>query len=103
MMDHFPTSDLHIDAQLLISKTLGAQEKYEEQFDLLLRVLKENIIPERVPIIYTQIAEFYEKGLGVKQNIAKALYYYRKALSGEYITEHTQERAEQAIKRLKNT
>lgn len=60
MLDYFPTSDLHIDAQLLITKTLGAQEKYEDQFDLLLRVLKENIIPEKVPSIYMQIGEFYE-------------------------------------------
>jgi tetratricopeptide (TPR) repeat protein len=60
MLDNFPTSDLHIDAQLLISKTYGAQEKYEEQFDLLLRILKENIIPEKVPLIYMQIGEFYE-------------------------------------------
>lgn len=60
MLDNFPTSDLHIDAQLLISKTMGAQEKYEEQFDLLLRILKENIIPEKVPLIYLQIGEFYE-------------------------------------------
>ncbi|NOQ97416.1 MAG: tetratricopeptide repeat protein [Calditrichae bacterium] len=60
MLDYFPTSDLHIDAQLLITKTLGAQEKYEDQFDLLLRILKENIIPEKVPSIYMQIGEFYE-------------------------------------------
>jgi len=60
MLDNFPTSDLHIDAQLLISKTLGAQEKFEDQFDLLLRILKENIIPEKVPTIYMQIGEFYE-------------------------------------------
>jgi len=60
MLDHFPTSDLHIDAQLLIAKSLGDQEKYEDQFDLLLRILKENIIPEKVPSIYMQIGEFYE-------------------------------------------
>jgi tetratricopeptide (TPR) repeat protein len=60
MLDNFPTSDLHIDAQLLISNTLGAQEKYEDQFDLLLRILKENIIPEKVPLIYMQLGEFYE-------------------------------------------
>jgi tetratricopeptide (TPR) repeat protein len=60
MLDNFPTSDLHIDAQLLIAKTYGGQEKYEDQFDLLLRILKENIIPEKVPLIYMQIGEFYE-------------------------------------------
>jgi tetratricopeptide (TPR) repeat protein len=59
-LDNFPTSDLHIDAQLQMANTLGAKEEYEKQFDLLLRILKENIIPERVPLIYSQIAEFYE-------------------------------------------
>ena len=60
MLDNFPTTDLHIDAQLLMAKSLGGMEKFEDQLDLLLRVLKENIIPEKVPLIYTQIAEFYE-------------------------------------------
>jgi tetratricopeptide (TPR) repeat protein len=60
MLDNFPTSDLHIDAQLQMANTLGAKEEYEKQFDLLLRILKENIIPERVPLIYSQIAAFYE-------------------------------------------
>ncbi len=60
MLDNFPTSDLHIDAQLQMANILGAKEEYEKQFDLLLRILKENIIPERVPLIYSQIAEFYE-------------------------------------------
>ena len=60
LLDNFPTSDLHIEAQLLIARNLGAMEEYEQQFDLLLRVLKENIIPEKVPIIYAQIAIFYE-------------------------------------------
>lgn len=60
MLNNFPTSDLHIDAQLLEAQTLGATEKYEDQFDLLLRILKENIIPEKVPHIYMQIGEFYE-------------------------------------------
>jgi tetratricopeptide (TPR) repeat protein len=60
MLNNFPTSDLHIDAQLLEAQTLGATEKYEDQFELLLRILKENIIPEKVPHIYMQIGEFYE-------------------------------------------
>ncbi len=60
LLDHFPTSDLHIDAQLIIANSYGGKEEYEEQFDLLLRVLKENIIPEKVPSIYAQIGAFYE-------------------------------------------
>ena len=88
MLDHFPTSDLHIDAQLLISKTLGSQEKFEDQFDLLLRILKENIIPEKVPIIYTQIGEFYENSARWNPgtvtldsvDFSNAAGYYKKAV-----------------------
>jgi tetratricopeptide (TPR) repeat protein len=88
MLDNFPTSDLHIDAQLLISKTLGAQEKYEEQFDLLLRILKENIVPEKVPLIYVQIGEFYENSARWNPgdvttdslDISNAAGYYKKAV-----------------------
>ena len=88
MLNNFPTSDLHIDAQLLQAQTLGAKEKFEEQFDLLLRILKENIIPEKVPQIYMQIGEFYENS--AKWNpkdvtsdtvdFQQAAKYYRKAV-----------------------
>ncbi len=88
MLTHFPTSDLHIDAQLLNSKVLSAQEKYEEQFDLLLRVLKENIIPEKVPQIYMQLGKFYENsatwnpGTVTSDSIdfSKAADFYKKAV-----------------------
>jgi len=88
MLDHFPTSDLHIDAQLLISKSLGGQEKYEDQFDLLLRILKENIIPEKVPNIYLQIGEFYENSArwnpgtvtSDSADFTNAADYYKKAV-----------------------
>lgn len=88
MLDNFPTSDLHIDAQLLISKTLSSQEKYEDQFDLLLRILKENIIPEKVPMIYMQIGEFYENSARWNPgtvtldslDFTNAASYYKKAV-----------------------
>ena len=88
LLDHFPTSDLHIEAQLLISKTYGAKEEYEEQFDHLLRVLKENIIPEKVPSIYAQIGEFYENSARWNPgtvttdsaDYSKAADFYRKAV-----------------------
>jgi len=88
LLNNFPTSDLHIDAQLLQSKTLGAQEKFEEQFDLLLRILKENIIPERVPEIYMQIGAFYEGAANWNPgnissdtlDLQEAAKYYRKAV-----------------------
>jgi len=88
LIDHFPTSDLHIEAQLLIAKDLGALEEYEKQFDLLLRILKENIIPEKVPSIYAQIAGFYENaarwnpGTVTSDSVdfQKAAEFYRKAV-----------------------
>ncbi len=57
----FPTSDLHIDAQLRIADTYGKLGKYEDQMNILIRLLKENIIPGRVPEIYCQIGKFYEQ------------------------------------------
>ena len=88
LLDHFPTTDLHIDAQLLIAKAYGGKEEYEQQFDLLLRVLKENIIPEKVPHIYAQIGEFYENSAKWNpgtvttdsMDYANAIDYYRKAV-----------------------
>jgi tetratricopeptide (TPR) repeat protein len=88
LLDHFPTSDLHIEAQLLISRNYGAKEEYEEQFDQLLRVLKENIIPEKVPSIYAQIGEFYENSARWNPgtvttdsaDYTKAADFYRKAV-----------------------
>ncbi len=84
----FPTSDLHVDAQLNTAKALGGKEKFEDQMDLLLRILKENIIPEKVPLIYVQIAEFYEgasewnPGTVTNDSMdwAQAAIYYRKAV-----------------------
>ena len=88
LLENFPTTDLHIDAQLLIAKALGGQEKFEDQFDLLLRILKENIIPERVPQIYMQMGEYYEHAAvwnpgnitSDTLDIAEAANYYRKAV-----------------------
>ena len=88
LLENFPTSDLHIEAQLLMAQSLGGKEKFEDQLDLLLRVLKENIIPEKVPMIYVQIAKFYE-GAAVwnpgnittdTTDFIKAATYYRKAV-----------------------
>ena len=89
ILDNFPTTDLHIDTQLLMARTLGSQEKFEEQMDLLLRVLKENIIPERIPQVYIQIGEFYEHAARWNPgnvtsdtlDLEQAVKYYRRAVS----------------------
>ena len=49
---------------------------------------------------FYEIAQFYEKGLGVKHNKKKALYYYRKAQNSEYVTLHTEEISECAANKL---
>ncbi len=56
-----PTSDMHVDAQLKIAECHAKMEDYETQMDILLQLLRENIIPERVPEIYIQIGRFYER------------------------------------------
>ena len=85
---NFPTSDLHVDAQLNMAKALWGKEEYEQQLDLLLRILQENIVPEKVPSIYAQIGEHYEDAALWNPNTvtsdsmdwAKAAQYYRKAV-----------------------
>lgn len=57
----FPTSNLHIKAQLSIAECYAGMDKWEEQFATLERLITENIIPEQVPQIYIQIGRFYER------------------------------------------
>ncbi|MCB0281428.1 MAG: outer membrane protein assembly factor BamD [Calditrichae bacterium] len=83
----FPTSNLHIDAQIRIADAFGKMDKYEQQMDRLYRLVKENIIPERVPKIYVQIGKFYERAAQFNPGIVtsdssdynKALKYYEMA------------------------
>ncbi len=87
MILKFPTSDLHIKAQLKIAEAYGKAEDYEAQMDALLTLLKENIIPEEVPQIYVQIGQFYEQAaLFNPGNVSTdtsdyktAIEYYKKA------------------------
>lgn len=87
MILKFPTSDLHIKAQLKIAEAYGKAEDYEAQMDALLTLLKENIIPEEVPQIYVQIGHFYEQAaLFNPGNVSNdtsdyktAIEYYKKA------------------------
>jgi len=85
---NYPTSREYIDAAIGLSKCYGAFEQYEKQFDLLYNLLRENIIPSRIPQIYNAIAEFYENSAGISQQLTgestqdyeQAIEYYRKAI-----------------------
>jgi len=57
----YPTSELDIDAKLRMAECYNKLEKYEQQMDILLQILKENLIPEKVPAIYVQIGKYYEE------------------------------------------
>jgi tetratricopeptide (TPR) repeat protein len=83
----FPTSDLHIEDQLRIAETYGKMDNFEKQMDVLLQLLKENIIPEKVPEVYCQIGQFYERAAMFNSGMVtsdtmdyrEALNYYKKA------------------------
>ncbi|HGY54626.1 MAG TPA: tetratricopeptide repeat protein [Caldithrix abyssi] len=87
LLDRFPATDLHIDVQLKLAEAQGKLDNFEEQMDILLRLLRENIIPERVPQIYNQLGKFYERAAqfnpGTVTNdtmdYKKAIEYYNKA------------------------
>jgi len=91
LLINFPTSDLHIDAKLKMAEAYGKLEDYEKQMETLLQLLNENIIPERVPEIYGQIGEFYERFAQYNpgtvssdtSDYLKAIEYYKKAVSYE--------------------
>lgn len=89
LLNNYPTSDLHIDTQLKIAAAYGKQEEFEKQMSVLSRLLKENIIPEKVPGIYVQIGKFYERAATFNpgtvtsdtSDYLKAINYYKKAFS----------------------
>ena len=91
MMDKYPYSDLHIDAQLQIAATYLKIDEFEKQMSTLLRLLKENRIPNKVPEIYCQIGKWYERAAEFNPGVfstdttdyKNALSYYNKALNYE--------------------
>ncbi len=89
LLNLYPASDLHIDARLQMAEAYGELDEFEEQMDLLLNLLKENIIPGRVPEIYIQIGRFYERAAEFNPNTVtsdtvdykKAIDYYKQAIN----------------------
>jgi tetratricopeptide (TPR) repeat protein len=85
----YPTSNYHIETQLLMAKAHGSLDQYEEQMNLLLRLLRENIIPGYSPQIFVQIGKFYERAALFNPGLVTsdtsdyrlALNYYDKALN----------------------
>ncbi len=91
LLDKFPISDLHIETQMRMAEAYLKLDNFEEQTDILLRLLRENIIPEKVPEIYCQIGRYYERagefnpGITTSDTVdyKEAISYYNKALEYE--------------------
>ncbi|WP_457565874.1 tetratricopeptide repeat protein [Caldithrix abyssi] len=85
----YPTSELDIDAKLRMAECYNKLEEYEKQMDLLLQMLKENLIPEKVPAIYVQIGKYYEEAARFNPQNADtmdyktAIEYYQRAIKYE--------------------
>ena len=85
---NYPTSREYIDAAIGLSRSYGALQNYEKQFDILYSLLRENLIPTKVPTIYNAIAEFYEKSAGISEQLRgegtkdyqTAITYYNKSI-----------------------
>ena len=96
-----PASDLHVESQLQMAEAYAKLDRFEDQMNLLLRVLKENIIPGYVPKIYLQLGRFYERAARFNPGVVstdtsdykKALSYYERAIRYEG-SDDTQAKAE---------
>jgi len=86
-----PASDLHVETQLQMTESYAKLDRFEDQMNLLLRVLKENIIPGYVPRIYLQLGRFYERAARFNPGVVstdtsdfrKALTFYERAIRYE--------------------
>lgn len=86
--NNYPTSREYIDAAIGLSKTYGKLENYEKKFDILYALLRENLIPSKVPDVYNAIAEFYVESAGISEQLTgedsgdylTAISYYDKAI-----------------------
>jgi len=88
IFDQYPTSREYIDAAIGLSRCYGEFEDYQKSFDMLHNLLKENLIPSKVPQIYNVIGDFYERSAGISEELTgegstdykTAIGYYQKAI-----------------------
>ena len=84
----YPSSREYIDAAIGLSKCYGTMQSYEKQFEILYNLLRENLIPTKVPGVYNAVAEFYERSAGISEQITgegsndykTAINYYTKSI-----------------------
>ncbi len=85
----YPTSREYISAVLGMASTYNSLGDFERGFGLLYNLIRENMVPSRVPEIYNEMAKYYEvtavysKEAGISQeeeDYQKAISFYRKSV-----------------------
>ncbi len=87
--NRYPTSREYINAVIGMARCQNDLGDFEQGFDLLYNLIRENMIPTRVPEIYNEMARYYEvtaaysteAGISSEQDdYKKAIDYYQKAV-----------------------
>lgn len=87
--EQYPTSSEYVDAAIGLSRCYNDLGDYEKGMDLLYNLVRENIIPSRVPEIYDEMAKYYEINAGISTaaglsdetaDFKKAMDFYQKAV-----------------------
>lgn len=85
----YPTSREYISAVIGMARCYNNLGDFERGFDLLYNLIRENMVPSKVPQIFNEIARFYEVNAafsseaGISQeadDYKKAIDYYQKAV-----------------------
>jgi len=88
--NQYPTSREYIDGALGLSRCYNDMGDFEKGMDLLYNLVRENMVPSRVPQIYNEMARYYEVNAGIssmaqisdeEQDYQKAIQYYQKAIA----------------------
>lgn len=81
--ERYPTSREYIDAVIGMSRCYNEMGDYDSGMKLLYDLIRENIVPSRVPLIYNEIAKYYETNAGISSvaGISEESEDYRKAIS----------------------
>ena len=88
--ERYPTSREYIDAVIGMARSYNNRGDFERGFNLLYNLIRENMVPSRVPEIYNEMARYYEvtaayskeAGISSEQDDFKsAISFYNKSVS----------------------
>ncbi|MEJ2634587.1 MAG: tetratricopeptide repeat protein [Calditrichia bacterium] len=88
--NNHPTSREYVDAAIGLSRCYNDMGQYDKGMDLLYNLVRENMVPTRVPEIYNEMAKYYEVNAGISsmsgvsdesKDFQKAIDYYQKSVN----------------------